>query len=321
MEEGEELQHPLLSRSIETAQRRVEQHHFSIRKRTLEYDDVMNKQREVIYGFRHDTLFQDDSRQAIFDIIEIEVGRHVEEAFAASTGDLKITYNRDMLLAWLNYSFPFGFTEEDVAVDLQDEKASELMVERILKKVHDMYELKVSLEDPVALKWLERQIVLDAIDARWQEHLRSMDELRGSIGLRAYAQKDPLVEYKREAFRLFEQLMNDIDQQIIGKIFRSATSLAAFERFVPAARQYRMSHKTIDELGTSTAAAPAPGETSITVNAAPQESSPTIDASAPESLTPRPDPGIPYQRGDQRVGPNDPCPCGSGKKFKKCCGQ
>ena len=319
MEEGEELQHPLLSRSIETAQRRVEQHHFSIRKRTLEYDDVMNKQREVIYGFRHDTLFQDDSRQAIFDIIEIEVGRHVEEAFAASTGDLKITYNRDMLLAWLNYSFPFGFTEEDVAVDLQDEKASELMVERILKKVHDMYELKASLEDPVALKWLERQIVLDAIDSRWQDHLRSMDELRGSIGLRAYAQKDPLVEYKREAFRLFEQLMNDIDQQIIGKIFRSATSLAAFERFVPAARQYRMSHKTIDDLGTSTAAAPA--DASITVNAAPQEASPTIDASSPESVAPRPDPGIPYQRGDQRVGPNDPCPCGSGKKFKKCCGQ
>ena len=319
MEEGEELQHPLLSRSIETAQRRVEQHHFSIRKRTLEYDDVMNKQREVIYGFRHDTLFQDDSRQAIFDIIEIEVGRHVEEAFAATTGDLKITYNRDMLLAWLNYSFPFGFTEEDIAVDLQDEKASELMVERILKKVHDMYELKASLEDPVALKWLERQIVLDAIDSRWQDHLRSMDELRGSIGLRAYAQKDPLVEYKREAFRLFEQLMNDIDQQIIGKIFRSATSLAAFERFVPAARQYRMSHQTIDDLGTSTATAPA--DASITVNAAPQESSPTIDASSPESVAPRPDPGVPYQRGDQRVGPNDPCPCGSGKKFKKCCGQ
>ena len=319
MEEGEELQHPLLSRSIETAQRRVEQHHFSIRKRTLEYDDVMNKQREVIYGFRHDTLFQDDSRQAIFDIIEIEVGRHVEEAFAATNGDQKITYNRDMLLAWLNYSFPFGFTEEDIAVDLQDEKASELMVERILKKVHDMYELKASLEDPVALKWLERQIVLDAIDSRWQEHLRSMDELRGSIGLRAYAQKDPLVEYKREAFRLFEQLMNDIDQQIIGKIFRSATSLAAFERFVPAARQYRMSHQTIDDLGTSAAAAPA--EASITVNAAPQETSPSIDASSPESVAPRPDPGIPYQRGDQRVGPNDPCPCGSGKKFKKCCGQ
>ena len=312
MEEGEELQHPLLSRSIETAQRRVEQHHFSIRKRTLEYDDVMNKQREVIYGFRHDTLFRDDSRQAIFDIIEIEVGRHVDEAFAAAAGDLKIPYNRDVLLAWLNYSFPFGFSEQDLEVDLQAENANELIVDRILKKVHDMYELKVSLEDPTALMWLERQIVLDAIDSRWQDHLRSMDELRGSIGLRAYAQKDPLVEYKREAFRLFEQLMNDIDQQIIGKIFRSATSLAAFERFVPAARQYLLSHQTIDQLGSTTAAAAEPQA---------QAAGGAAEDAAPEAAMSRPDPGVPFQRDEEKVGPNDPCPCGSGKKFKKCCGK
>ena len=318
MEEGEELQHPLLSRSIETAQRRVEQHHFSIRKRTLEYDDVMNKQREVIYGFRHDTLFKEDSRQAIFDIIEIEVGRHVDEAFAAATGDSKITYNRDLLLAWLNYSFPFGFFEQDLDVDLTSENAAELMVERILKKVHDMYDLKVSLEDPVALKWLERQIVLDAIDNRWQDHLRSMDELRSSIGLRAYAQKDPLVEYKREAFRLFEQLMNDIDQQIIGKVFRSATSLAAFERFVPAARQYILSHQTVDQLGSTTASAEPPAPVDAPAVAPAQASG----DSEPESVTPRPaELGVPYQRDDEKVGPNDPCPCGSGKKFKKCCGK
>ena len=256
--EGEELQHPLLSRSIETAQRRVEQHHFSIRKRTLEYDDVMNKQREVIYGFRHDTLFQDDNRQAIFDIIEIEVGRHVEEAFATASSEPKIPYNRDMLLAWLSYSFPFGFSEQDLEVDFLDRDAADLMVERILKKVRDIYGLKVSLEDPVSLKWLERQIVLNAIDSCWQDHLRSMDELRDSIGLRAYAQKDPLVEYKREAFRLFEQLMNDIDQQIIGKVFRSATSLAAFERFVPAARQYMLTHRRIDHPSSKTASPKAP---------------------------------------------------------------
>ena len=320
MEEGEELQHPLLSRSIETAQRRVEQHHFSIRKRTLEYDDVMNKQREVIYGFRHDTLFKEDSRQAIYDIIEIEVGRHVDEAFAAAAGDVKIPYNRNLLLAWLNYTFPFGFSEQDLDVDLQAENANELLIDRILKKIHDMYELKVSLEDPVGLKWLERQIVLDAIDSRWQDHLRSMDELRGSIGLRAYAQKDPLVEYKREAFRLFEQLMNDIDQMIIGKIFRSATSMAAFERFVPAARQYILSHQTVDQLGATTASAepPVPAEAAPAPAPAPQ---PTGDDSEPESPMPRPNPGVPFQRGDDRVGPNDPCPCGSGKKFKKCCGK
>ena len=204
-------------------------------------------------------------------------------------------------------------------MELQAENAAELMVERILKKIFDMYELKASLEDQVALKWLERQIVLDAIDSRWQDHLRSMDELRGSIGLRAYAQKDPLVEYKREAFRLFEQLMNEIDQQIIGKIFRSATSLAAFERFVPAARQYIMSHQTVDQLGSTTAspetpapaAEPAPQQVRISDD----------DETEPEPVMPRPNPGVPYQRGDEKVGPNDPCPCGSGRKFKKCCGK
>ena len=244
--------------------------------------------------------------------IEIEVGRHVDEAFAAAAGDMKIPYNRDLLLAWLNYSFPFGFFEQDLEVDLQAENAAELIVERILKKVYDMYELKASLEDPVGLKWLERQIVLDAIDSRWQDHLRSMDELRGSIGLRAYAQKDPLVEYKREAFRLFEQLMNDIDQQIIGKVFRSATNLAAFERFIPAARQYMLSHQTIDQLGSTTASdePPAPAD-------APQDDG----ASAPESPMQRPESNVPFQRDDAKVGPNDPCPCGSGKKYKKCCGK
>ena len=240
----------------------------------------------------------------------------MDEAFAAAAGDAKIPYNRDMLLACLNFSFPFGFSEQDLDVDLQSEKAADMMVERIVKKVFDMYELKVSLEDPVALKWLERQIVLDAIDSRWQDHLRSMDELRGSIGLRAYAQKDPLVEYKREAFRLFEQLMNDIDQQIIGKLFRSATNMAAFERFIPAARQYILSHQTVDQLGSTTASAEAPAP----VDAAPAQQ--ISGDSEPEAVTPRPaEPAVPYQRDDEKVGPNDPCPCGSGRKFKKCCGK
>ena len=191
------------------------------------------------------------------------------------------------------------------------------MVERILKKVYDMYELKASLEDPVGLKWLERQIVLDAIDSRWQDHLRSMDELRGSIGLRAYAQKDPLVEYKREAFRLFEQLMNDIDQQIIGKLFRSATNMAAFERFIPAARQYILSHQTVDQLGSTVASseAPAPADAPQSV---PAEAD---DASEPAMQRADPNQGVPFQRDEAKVGPNDPCPCGSGKKFKKCCGK
>ena len=338
VKDNENFQHPIMSRSIETAQRRVEQYHFSIRKHTLEYDDVMNKQREVIYGFRRDILFQEDIRQAIFDVIEIEVGRRVDEAFAAATGDPAIPYNRDFLLGWLNYSFPFGFFEQDLEVDLQAENAAELIVGRILQKVHDMYDLKVSYEDPVWMKSFEKDIVLTAIDSRWKEHLRSMDDLRSSIGLRAYAQKDPLVEYKREAFSMFEQLLTNIDQQIINWIFRAVTNETSFVRFMEGARRYTLSHLTVDQLASATVSAEAPSPAGaspvITVSSpkpapaavperAPEREPERASESAPESapvsrpVTPR----APLKRGDEKVGPNDPCPCGSGRKFKKCCGK
>ena len=340
LKENEDFQHPIMSRSIETAQRRVEQYHFSIRKHTLEYDDVMNKQREVIYGFRRDILFSDDIRQSIFDIIEIEVGRRVDEAFAAATGDLKIPYNRDFLLHWLNYSFPFGFFEQDLDVDLQAENAADLIIDRILKKVHDMYDLKVSCEDPVRMKEFEKTVVLSAIDSRWKDHLRSMDDLRSSIGLRAYAQKDPLVEYKREAFRMFEELQTNIDQQIILWIFRAVIDETSFFRFLEGARRYTLKHLTIDQLGSTAASADAPASAPASDGASPVISvAPQRPASAPagaperapgraperapESMPrPRPSlPRVPYRRNEEKVGPNDPCPCGSGKKFKKCCGK
>ncbi len=308
MEEGEELQHPLLNRSIETAQRRVEQHHFSIRKRTLEYDDVMNKQREVIYGFRKQTLFNEDCRKSIFDIIEIEVGRHVDEAIESLDENSKAPYNKELLLGWLNYTFPIMFDEKDVEILRPDGRPdAEGMIEAIVKKIRDMYAVKASLEDPEALQWLERKIILDAIDLKWQEHLRTMDELRSSIGLRAYAQKDPLVEYKREAFRVFEALMNEIDQEIIGMIFRTATSLAAFERFVPGAREMLMSHKTIDDLGSTSASDKLPASPDVPEEAA--------------GAAPEPEIQITFKRNLPKVGPNEPCPCGSGKKYKKCCGK
>ena len=304
MEEGEELQHPWLNKSIETAQRRVEQHHFSIRKRTLEYDDVMNKQREVIYGFRRDTLFNEDCRQAIFDIAEIEIARHVEEAAAAVSGNSGAPVNKEVLLAWLNTTFPLGFTEKDV-IHLKNNGTpdEDKIVDSVLAKVKEAYAVKESLEEPNALRWLERRIILDAIDKLWQDHLRAMDDLRDSIGLRAYAQKDPLVEYKREAFAMFDRLMNAIDQEILNTVFRSATSLQSFEKFaqirVASLPRQTLSHATVDDL----AAAGLQPETQ------------------PEEKPAMPEINISFKREAPKVGPNDPCPCGSGKKFKKCCGR
>ena len=304
MEEGEELQHPWLNKSIETAQRRVEQYHFSIRKHTLEYDDVMNKQREVIYGFRKDTLFNDDCRSSIFDILEIEVDRHLDEAILAAPKDEKTPINKDMLSTWLNTTFPIGFRDNDIFFFLPNgQPDKEKMLHTIVQRVKDMYRVKEENEDPEALKWLERRIILNAIDRLWQDHLRAMDDLRGSINLRAYAQKDPLVEYKREAFNMFDNLMNDIDQEILSNLFRSATSLAAFEKLLSNLPQVLM-HQSIDDMGSTTARSSVPQEKAATEQQ-PQEE--TIQVS--------------FRRQTPKIGRNDPCPCGSGKKYKNCCGK
>ncbi len=304
MEEGEELQHPWLNKSIETAQRRVEQYHFSIRKRTLEYDDVMNKQREVIYGFRKQTLFDESCRDSIFDILEIELARHLDEAIATA-GDKEVINSKSFML-WLNTTFPIGFDPEKIFFyDRRGNVDVDKVIEAVTARVREMYDLKVSLEDPGMLQYLERHTILDAVDRLWQEHLRAMDDLRGSIGLRAYAQKDPLVEYKREAFNMFDQLMNAIDQDILSNIFRFASTRESFERFLlPARAKQTLQHTSIDELGSTVASG----------------SVPSPEGTAAEQST-EPEINVTFRKEAPEVGRNDPCPCGSGKKFKKCCGK
>ncbi|OQA83816.1 MAG: preprotein translocase subunit SecA [Lentisphaerae bacterium ADurb.Bin242] len=305
LEEGEELQHPWLTKSIETAQRRVEQHHFSIRKRTLEYDDVMNKQREVIYGFRKETLFNDNCREEIFMIVDTAVFRHVEDAIAATDKDSSVNavINRDSLLAWLNMTFPIGFDEKTIfKFKPGGEPDVNAMCDAIVARVKEMYSLKESVEDPEGLIWLERHLILSAVDRLWQDHLYAMDNLRSSIGLRAYAQKDPLVEYKQEAFKMFDILMQDIDQEILTNMFRSATSIQAFEQMF-ASMPMTAIHESLDQF----ADAPRQEGGRALPEGQPAEEAPEINIS--------------FKRDVPKVGRNDLCPCGSGKKYKKCCGK
>ena len=297
LEEGEELQHPWLNKSIETAQRRVEQHYFSIRKRTLEYDDVMNKQREVIYGIRKEILLNDTSRDFIFDTVDAEVERRIQLAISLCDADSKETINRENLLGWLNTTFPIGFTDE-IFVFKEDKSPDTAAIQKaITDRITEMYKIKETYEDPEGLKWLERHIILDAIDRLWQDHLRAMDHLRSSIGLRAYAQKDPLVEYKQEAFKMFDELIQAIDQEILVNMFRSATSLAAFEQLFSSIPQ---------QLSAS-------GEGPVEdISANPEN---------PEQDQEVPDIQISFRRETPKIGRNEPCPCGSGKKYKNCCGR
>jgi len=316
LEEGQELQHPLLNRSIEQAQKRVEQHNFQIRKRTLEYDDVMNRQREVIYGFRNEILHSDNVRDRLLEIIEEVVVQKVQQY---TTDDEEFDrWNVRGLTDWVNLTFPLGLSEAQVLeVARRGEElppreslydglsAAQYAVARwIVEAVRRAYELKVSFEDPEQLKVLERYTILSAVDRLWQEHLYEMDSLRYSIGLRGYGQRDPLIEYKAEAYKLFEDLMTNIKSEICHNAFRSATSLLAFENFLQSIPK-QLLHQSTSAFGGGTSQSTS---TSDKASEVVREAAAAVEKSQPIRVGPK-------------VGRNDPCPCGSGRKYKHCCGR
>ena len=310
LEEGQELEHPLLNRSIETAQKRVEGHHFQQRKRTLEYDDVMNKQRGVVYNFRNEIINSTDVRDRIMDIMEEVVLQKLEQHSRKDTDIAE--WNIRGLADWVNLNFPLGMPEEEIikaaasgkvlpVVDSMFDGLNEAqfaVLNFLAESIRAAYELKISFERADALAQIERYTILDAIDRLWQEHLYGMDSLRNSIGLRAYGQRDPLIEYKSEAFKLFDELMVNIKTEICHNIFRSASSLMAFEQFLQNLPQSTV-HETVAPFQDSKSTS---GDSSMVTEA--------------NEVLAKPQP----VRAVPRVGRNDLCPCGSGKKYKKCHG-
>ncbi len=323
LEEGQELEHPLLNKSIEQAQKRVEQHNFQIRKRTLEFDDVMNRHREVLYGFRNDIIHSEDVRDRLMDIMEEVVVDRVRQ-FTDSGEDLD-AWNVRGLADWANLTFPLGLPEEEILTaarsgteapqadslfDGMSPKQFALAV-FVCDAVRRSYELKISVENPDALTTVERYTMLSAIDRQWQEHLYNMDSLRVSISLRAYAQKDPLIEYKAEAFKLFEDLMVSVKTEICRNIFLSASSLMAFQNFLRKLPQ-RTTHAEVSAFSSGGGAAPAPASPEERKKASAMMDEVTEEVAQAVAKPVRMGP---------KVGRNDPCPCGSGKKYKQCCGR
>ena len=226
MKEGEELEHPLLNRSIESAQKKVEQQNYSIRKRLLQYDDVLNLQREVVYGIRNAAIHAARSKDIIFEQVEEEVGNRIALAgFGEKGGSNSAAV--ESFVGWTNTHFPIGLRVDDLKGD--DPAVLRAMVVERVKKA---YAIKESVEIPEALGSLERYVVINAIDHYWQEHLTEMEELRRYIGLRQYGQKDPLVEYKGEAYHFFQELMTNVRIQICTGLFRSASNLSSFENML-----------------------------------------------------------------------------------------
>ena len=295
LQEGEVIQHSMITRSVERAQRKVEENNYGIRKRLLEYDNVMNQQREVIYTRRRRALVSDRIKDDIMDLLDEYAQKLVETHY--DQGDLDGLKDdvRSQLLVDLRLS-PDEFQKLG-----KDGVKSE-----IVKAASEFYRRKEEKLGTEMVAKIEKMVVLQVIDEKWKDHLREMDDLKEGIHLRAYGQKDPLVEYKTEGFRMFMELLDLISTEIVTTVFKLFPAQAEPIPLRGPARppqQMRLTHEAGTGLGFQANREPAPGA------AGPQEQSPA-KAGKPQ----------PIQVGP-KTGRNDPCPCGSGKKYKHCHGR
>jgi preprotein translocase subunit SecA len=297
MTDDEAIEHPMINRSIERAQKSVEGHHFDIRKRLLEYDDVMNRQREVVYSRRQALLEGEDIRQDILnmalDLAEAHFDLH------AGPGSLPDDWDLESLNKWFEEVFRVRPPRWDKAE--LEKLGRDDALRAYLKAAEEGYQAQEGRLGSEAMRALERHITLDAIDTAWKDHLYSMDHLKEGVGLRAYGQKDPLIEYKRDGFALFSAMMAGIKESVIPMLLRME-AVRREEAPVPQEdmrlRQYKESRPEFN-LGTAATGTPAEGG-----EAAPAQ--PMVQ---------------PIRRKVPKVGRNEPCPCGSGKKYKQCHGR
>ena len=320
LKEGEVMEHRWLNRSVEVAQRRVEQQHFAVRKRTLEYDDVMNKQRSIVYELRGKILSGDQEtvHGLILDVMnDLVMGQAERYLFDAKDGSLVDFMN------WLGVTFPVTVAEADIAPLMGNPEAAG---EFVMKKVVEAYETKCAGEDQATLPYMERGVFLQVIDHEWQDYLRAMDDLRTGVNLRAYGQRDPLIEYKKEAFGMFETLMATIKSKVVSSEFRSATATRMQAVFNMMERARTNADEFNSDGGGDEAPAPRPAEGGAPASAKTIGEVFASMMSRPQApvpgggMAPRPVPAA-APRPAAAVGRNDPCPCGSGKKYKKCCGR
>jgi preprotein translocase subunit SecA len=239
-------------------------------------------------------------REILYDVLYEVISAHTEEMVK----DVKEEGVR-AFVEWIHSIFPIPLKTEELP---SKSNSLEPIIEMVFERVQRAYEVKLQIENPQTIDLLERHVMLQAIDTYWQDYLRAMDNLRQGVGLRAYGQRDPLVEYKREAFEMFASLMNNIHQDIASKIFRSATTLMSVETYMRPVAQ-KLVHEEVAILGrgaTGTVSGGGEGSAGGQGGAAMEAAMRSV--------------AIPVRRDTPKVGRNDPCPCGSGKKFKKCCG-
>jgi preprotein translocase subunit SecA len=295
LKEGEVIQHRMITRSVERAQKKVEENNFSIRKRLLEYDNVMNQQREVIYTRRRKALVAARIKDDVLDLMDDYAQRLVDKYYENGEVQALMDDLRSTLLVELPIT-PARWQEIGPG-GVRDE---------IIKAATEFYHRKEEKLGPEMMAQIEKMVVLQVIDDKWKDHLREMDDLKEGIHLRAYGQKDPLVEYKTEAFRMFMELLEQVNAETVTSVFRlyPAGQQQLPIRGPQRPQQMHTAHDSADGMGLRTGRASGPdGEM------APQ-ADPASRAGKQQPIT----------VGD-KTGRNDPCPCGSGKKYKQCHGR
>ncbi len=285
IKDGEVIQHPMITKSVERAQKKVEENNFAIRKRLLEYDDAMNSQREVIYTRRNRALQGDRLKSDIFELLDEFIGEIVDRSF----DDVLV----DNIKEEMRHNFLLDIHLE--ATEFEP-LGSEGLKAKLLDAAKDFYKKKEEMLGPELMARLERYAMLSVIDQKWKEHLREMDDLKEGIGLRAYGQKDPLVEYKVEAYQLFVSLLDQIKNDVVSFVFK----------FWPQAPEevQRRKQPSMSRITESKQSTQNIGLTTNRGNGEEQK------AGKPQPV-----------RVEAKVGRNDPCPCGSGKKYKNCHGR
>jgi len=309
------IENRFISKSLEQAQRKVEGNNFDIRKHLVEYDDVLNKHRDVIYGKRHEILeiaenFKTDVvlKDRIFEMIEAELEQVV---IFHTASDNEAQWNLKEIYEVTNTIFPVA-AEDKIELEAirktagdkaQDAQARTKIIDYLMQLAHKAYEqLEKQINDPNFMKVIEKSVMLRSYDYFWIHHLEAISHLRTGIGLRGYGQLDPLAEYKKESYHLFNELLNNIQKQIVYSIFKVALVNKMAPSLVEQAKKFVGAPETMEK------------ESSLS-GAEPGQSVFGDQGNRTQNVV--------KKRGEfmgQKVGRNDPCPCGSGKKFKKCCG-
>jgi preprotein translocase subunit SecA len=324
MEEGVPIEHRMVTRAIERAQKQVESNNFSTRKHLLEYDDVMNKQRESVYGLRRELL---EGKIRITEEEEVDtrgylltLAEELAESTVATYANNDIDpdeWDLDALKNAVGEIFALD-TAEVEALDLH-EKSPDEMTDAIWHVALQKYEQKEGLiDDPSILHRVERDIMLQIVDAQWKDHLYSLDHLKEGIGLRGYGQRDPLVEYKKESFALFQAMKDRVEEEIVRYLWRlmpvMGTAGEAEGATVPEVRRPAPRRPSPMTMNAPSAAASSPFGAIRGGGAAAVAEPPRPARSGGDDAVRQ------VKREEPKVGRNDPCPCGSGKKYKKCHG-